>query len=67
MIVGDMNSHSLMWNPLCCQKQNVGPLEQLIEIYKLLVNNDTDFPTQSGSRGKSIIDLALTSPDLGIL
>lgn len=42
-------------------------MEELIETYELLVNNDTDFPTRPGSRGLSIIDLALTSPNLGLL
>ena len=67
LIVGDMNAHSSIWNPHCRQKQNAGPLEELIETYELLINNDTDFPTRPGSRGISIIDLALTSPDLGLL
>lgn len=56
-----------MWNPRCHQKQNAGPLEELIETYELLVNNDTDFPTRPASRGVSIIDLALITPDLGLL
>ena len=67
LIVGDMNANSSIWNPHCRQKQNAGPLEELIEKYKLLVNNDTDFPTQTESRRISIIDLALTSPGLGLL
>ncbi len=62
-----MNAHSPIWNPHCHQKQNAGPLEELIETYKLLVNNNTDFPTRPGSQGRSIIDLALTSPSLGLL
>lgn len=67
LIVGDMNAHSTMWNPRCHQKQNAGPLEELIEGYGLIVNNDVDFPTRPASRGVSIIDLALTSPTLGPL
>ena len=67
LILGDMNAHSTMWNPHCRQKQNAGPLEELIERYELMVNNDTDFPTRPASRGISIIDLALTSPALGPL
>ena len=67
LIVGDMNAHSPIWNPHCHQRQNAGPLEELIETYELLVNNNTDFPTRPGSRGMSIIDLALTSPGLGLL
>ena len=62
-----MNVHSLMWNPHCHQKQNTDPLEELIEKYKLLVNNNMDFSTWLGSRGMLIINLALTSPSLGLL
>ena len=67
LILGDMNAHSTMWNPHCLQKQNAGPLENLIEKYELIVNNDTDFPTRPSSRGFSIIDLALTNSELGLL
>lgn len=67
LIVGDMNAHNPMWNPHCHQRQNAGPLEELIEKYELFINNDIDFPTRPASRGVSIIDLALKSPDLGLL
>ena len=67
LIVGDMNAHSSMWNPHCRQRANAGPLEELIESYELIVNNDTDFPTRPSSQGISIIDLALTNPELGLL
>ncbi len=67
LIVGDMNMHSPIWNPYCHQRQNAGLLEEPIEIYELFVNNNTDFPTRPESRGRSIIDLALTSPGLGLL
>ena len=65
LILGDMNAHSTMWNPHCHQKQNTGPLEDLIERYDLMVNNNTDYPTRPSSRGFSIIDLALTNSELG--
>ena len=67
LIVGDVNAHSPMWNPHCRQKVNAGPLEELLESYELIVNNDTDFPTRPSSPGISIIDLALTSLELGPL
>ena len=67
LIVRDMNAHSTMWNPHCRQKQNAGPLEQLIESYELIVNNDTDFATRPTTRGLLIIDLALTNSELGPL
>ena len=56
-----------MWNPHCRQNVNAGPLEELLERDELIVNNDTDFPTRPSSSGISIIDLALTSPELGPL
>lgn len=56
-----------MWNPHCRQRQNAGPLEELIEKYELLVNNDTDYATCPLSSGISIIDLALTNPEFGLL
>ena len=67
LIIGDMNAHSSMWNPHCRQSINAGPLEELIETYELIINNDTEFPTRPASPGISIIDLALTSPQLGPL
>ena len=68
LIVGDMNAHSPMWNPHCHTKKNAGPLEELIDSYELIVNNDPDYATRPSSQGSvSIIDLALTSPSLGPL
>ncbi len=67
LILGDMNAHSSMWNPHCQQSINAGPLEELIKNYELIVNNDTEFPIRPSSPGISIIDLALTNPDLGPL
>ncbi len=67
LIIGDMNAHSSMWNPHCRQNVNAGPLEELIESYELIFNNDTEFPMRPSSLGISIINLALTSPDLGSL
>lgn len=67
LIVGDMNAHSTMWNPHCHKRQNAGPLETLIETYELFVNNDLDYATRPSSGGISIVDLALTSPQLGPL
>ena len=67
LIIGDMNAHSPIWNPHCQQNINAGPIEELIESYELIVNNNTDFPTRPSSPKISIIDLALTSLDLGPL
>lgn len=57
----------MLWNLHCWQKVNAVPLEELIEKYELIVNNNTDFLTRPSSSGISIINLALTSPDLGPL
>ena len=62
-----MNTHNSMWNSHYCPKQNAGSLKQLIETYKLIINNDTDFPTRPLSHGLLIIDLALTNIELGFL
>ena len=67
LIVGDVNAHSTMWNPHCRQSKNAAFLEELIESFELVVNNDTDFLTCLLSQGISIIYLALTSPELGVL
>lgn len=57
-----------MWNPHCHTRKNAGPLEELIDNYEFIVNNDPDYATHLSSQGSvSIIDLALTSPSLGPL
>ena len=66
LIIGNINMHSNMWNSHCQQLKNAGPLEELIEKFELIVNNDTNFPTHLSSQGISIINLALTSPKLGV-
>ncbi len=67
LLLGDMNAHSISWNPHYVRRQNAGPLEELIDRYELIVNNNTDFPTRPRSSGISIIDLALTTAALGPL
>lgn len=44
-MVRDINIYNPIYNLHCYQKQNIGPLEELIKIYKLLVNNNIDFLT----------------------
>lgn len=68
LIPGDMNAHSPMWNPHCQTEKNAGPLEELIESYELIINNDPDYATRLASQRRvSIIDLAFSSPELGPL
>lgn len=63
-----MNAHSPIWNPHCQTRKNAGPLEELIENYELIVNHDPDYATRPAIQGGvSIIDLALSSPELGPL
>ena len=67
LLLGDINAHSPSWNSHCNRRQNEGPLEELIETYELIVNNSIDLPTWPASQGVSIIDLALTTVELGPL
>lgn len=62
-----MNIHSTSWNPHCVRRQNTGLLEEFIDKYELIINNNIDFPTRPQSLGISIIDLALTTAALGAL
>ena len=67
LVAGDVNVHSPIWNPHCRRRQNVAILEDLIEQFGLLVNNEPGRITQPLSREVSIIDLALSSAQLGPL
>ena len=67
LIVGDINTHSSIWNPYCRQNVNVWLYKELIEGYQLIINNNTNFPIQPSSSGMSIIDITLISLDLGPL
>lgn len=67
LLLGDMNAHSPSWNPHCGKRQNAKPLKHLIDKYKLIVNNNTDYFTCPQSQRISIIDLALTTASLGPL
>lgn len=68
LILRDTNAHSPIWNPHYQRRKNSGLLEELIERYELIVNNDPKYSTRPASQGGvSIIDLALSSPELGPL
>lgn len=68
LVLGNMNAHSPMWNPHCQTRKNSGPLEALIDRFELIVNKNPDYATRPISHGGvSIIDLALSSPELGPL
>lgn len=40
LLLGDINAHSPVWNPHCQRRKNAKPLEDLIEIFDLLINNE---------------------------
>lgn len=65
--MGDMNVYSPDWNLHCNRHQNASPLEELIDIYELIVSNDTDQPTWLTSQEISIIYLAFIIKNLGRL
>lgn len=68
LIIGDMNTHSPIWNPYCYTKKNAGPLEEPIDSYEVIINNNPDYATrQLSQESVPIIDLALESPDLSPL
>lgn len=67
LLLGDLNPHSPLWNPHCQRRVNAKPLEDVIEKFHLLINNESGRSTGPTRRGVSIIDLALSAVELGPL
>ena len=67
LIAGDINALSPVWNPHCYKRQNALVLEELIEKFDLLINNKPGRSTRPSSHNVSIIDLALSTAELGPL
>lgn len=67
LFLGDLNAHSPVWNPYCQRKKNAKPLEDFIEKFDLLINNESGRTTRPASNRVSIIDLALSLAELGFL
>ncbi len=67
LFLGDVNAHSPIWNPYCRGRKNVQLLEDLIEKFSLLINNESGRTTRPASDGVSVIDLALSIAELGLL
>lgn len=67
LLLRDMNAHNPLWNPHCQRRINAKPLEELIEKFHLLINNESGRSTRPISRGVSIIDLVLSTIELGPL
>ena len=66
-MAGVVNAHSLIWNSHYHRRQNATILEDIIEQFGLLINNKPGRATRPSSREISIIDLAISSPQLGPL
>lgn len=60
-------SHSPVWNPHCHMRQNASVSEELIDKFHLLINNEPGRSTRPISQGISVIDLALSTAELGPL
>jgi ribonuclease HI len=68
LLLGDFNAHSPLWNPQANGRTNAVPLENLIESESLYINNKLGIPTRPKTTpGISIIDLSLTTVDMGPL
>ncbi|KAJ5453717.1 uncharacterized protein N7458_004673 [Penicillium daleae] len=68
LLLGDFNAHSPLWNPQANRRTNAVPLESLIESESLYINNKLGIPTRPKTTpGISIIDLSLTTVDMGPL
>ena len=67
LIAGDINAHSPVGNPQCYRRQNASVLEELIDQFGLLITNEPGSSTRPTSQGISVIDLALSTAELGPL
>ncbi len=67
MIAGDINTHSPLWKPHCQRRQNAAILEDFIDQFALIINNEPGRSTRPASQGVSVIDLALSTTELGPL
>jgi hypothetical protein len=57
-----------MWNPQYWTRVNAGLLEELIKNYKFFINNNSEILTRSKLiSGVSIIDLIITTTEMGLL
>lgn len=68
ILLSDFNLHSLCWNPVCQQGQRAIGLKAIKDQFELIVNNDVTVATRPEQLpGLSIIELTLTTPDIGHL
>lgn len=66
-MAGDVNAHSPVQNSRCHRRQNATILEDLIEQLGLLINNEPGRATCPLSWEVSVIDLTLSTAELGPL
>lgn len=67
LITGVINAHSPLWNPHCQRRQNAAILEDFINQFALIINKKPGRSTRLTSQGVSVIDLALSTMELGLL
>jgi hypothetical protein len=67
ILAGDFNARSPAWDPWATSRHNAGTVEKLIERHELIVNNNDYQPTRIGKNCKSIIDLTLSTRNVGAL
>ena len=66
ILAGDFNTRSPRWDPFVRKPQNASYLEGLIDTYSLILNNTED-PTRKEGNSKSVIDLTLSTIEMGAL
>ena len=67
ILAGDFNARSPAWDPWVVGRRNAGTTERLIERHDLIINNNDHRPTRWGKDCKSIIDLTLSTRQVGAL
>jgi hypothetical protein len=67
ILLRDFNAHSSAWDPLISLYIEAGSLEQIIEDYNLILNNEPKAITKLGKIKSSIINLTFTTLDIGPL
>ena len=66
ILLGDFNAKSTSWDPHG-KSVNARDLEELVERFNLILNNDTSVYTREEGKNRSILDLTFSSLELGPL
>ena len=68
ILLDDFNAHSPIWNPLISTRIETRSLEEIIEKFDLILNNEPGIITRTNARkNQSIIDLTFTSTAIELL